>query len=286
MRPPAAANTSSDEGLRRLRIEVRGRLVEHEHRRLGEERAREHDPLALAARKLPSLLADERVEAVREALHPVEDARRAQGARQVVVARIGPGEPEVVADARREQVRVLARDGDQAAHVLLAVAAQVLAVESHAPALRVDEAQEQAHDGRLAGSAPAEQDDAPPRFEAQAEAVERGSLVAAVAGPDVVELDRERLLRGGERKRGVDDARDAVGQIEHASAGRYGRLQLAEGLGQGLDGLEGGERDERQQRDQHTVETSLRMCLNADREHADQGRARDEQRAGRRRGRR
>ena len=44
---------------------------------------------------------------------------------------------------RREEVRVLARDGDHAAHVLLAVAAQVLAGEGHAPALRIEEAEEE-----------------------------------------------------------------------------------------------------------------------------------------------
>ena len=142
MRPPAEANTSCDEPLGGRRIEVRGRLVEHEHRRLGEQRAGEHDPLALATRELPALLADERVEAVREAQHPVQDACRAEGSRQVVVGCLRPREPEVVADARREEVRVLPRDGDHAAHVLLPVAAKVLAGEGHAPALRIDEAEE------------------------------------------------------------------------------------------------------------------------------------------------
>jgi hypothetical protein len=109
-------------------------------------------------------------------------------------------------------VRILACDGDHAAHVLLAVAAQILAGEGHAPALRIDEAEEQADDRRLAGSARAEEDDSAARFEAQAEGVECGPFVGGVAGADVLELDRERRNWCWERLLEVDDA-----------AGRSGR---------------------------------------------------------------
>ena len=74
-----------DQALRGRRVEVRRRFVEHEQRSLGQESPREHDSLTLTAGELASLLADERVEAVREALDPVEKPRRAQRLVQIVV---------------------------------------------------------------------------------------------------------------------------------------------------------------------------------------------------------
>ena len=124
-------------------------------------------------------------------------------------------------------MRVLAGDGDHAAHVLLAVVAQVLAGERHAPALRVEEAQQQADDRRLAGAARAEERDAPARLEAQAEAVERGPLVGGVAGAHVLERDRERRTGAGSGCAGSTTRGLAVGQLEDPPAGRERRRQLA-----------------------------------------------------------
>src|SRR5438093_3136815 len=177
-------------------------------------------------------------------------------------------------------MRVWYVDGDYAAYVLLAVAAQVLAVERHAAPLRVEEAEEKLDDRRLAGPARAEQDDSPPRVEAQAEAVERRPLSRAVAGADVFELDRDWALRCGERLRGVDDPRHAIRQVEDPPARREGRLQLADRLAQRLNGLEGGQSEEAQESDQHAVEAPLRMRLNADREHDDDRRPGHEQAQG------
>ena len=111
-----------DQPLGGRRVEVRGRLVEHEHRRVREQGAREDDPLALAARELAALLADERVEAVRERRAPSPQiARGSERVLDLGVARAGTRQPDVLADRGREQVRVLAGDGDRAADVLLAV---------------------------------------------------------------------------------------------------------------------------------------------------------------------
>ena len=107
-------------------IEMGRRLVQHEHGRLGEQGARQHEPLALTAGELSALLAHERVQAVRELLDPFEEPRRAQRFEELVVARRGLGELQVLPDRCREQMRVLAGDGDRAADVLLPVAAQVL----------------------------------------------------------------------------------------------------------------------------------------------------------------
>ena len=68
---------------------------------------------------------------------------------------------------------VLAGDGDRAADVLLAVVAQVAAPERDAPALGVEEAEQQVHDRRLARrrSRPTSAT-RPPGLEPQADAVE------------------------------------------------------------------------------------------------------------------
>ena len=49
-----------------VQVDVRGRLVEHEDPRVGDQRARERDQLALAGGELGAALADFGVVAVRE----------------------------------------------------------------------------------------------------------------------------------------------------------------------------------------------------------------------------
>ena len=68
------------------------RLVQHEHGRIGEQGARQHEPLALAAGELTAFLADERVEALRELLDPVEESALPQRLQELVVAPPGLGE--------------------------------------------------------------------------------------------------------------------------------------------------------------------------------------------------
>ena len=53
----AVAHEVADRG-GELGVEPRGRLVEHEHRRVGEQRAGDRDPLALAAGEPPAALAE------------------------------------------------------------------------------------------------------------------------------------------------------------------------------------------------------------------------------------
>ena len=80
-----------DERLGRVRVEVRRRLVEEEHRRVREQRPRDDEPLALAAGEPPSLLADERVQPVRERRDPVGEPRTPQGVDELVVGRVRVG---------------------------------------------------------------------------------------------------------------------------------------------------------------------------------------------------
>ena len=63
-----------------VRIEVGRGLVEHQHGRIGQERAREREPLPLTARELRPLLADQGVEPVRERGDPLVRAARSRSA--------------------------------------------------------------------------------------------------------------------------------------------------------------------------------------------------------------
>ena len=168
MRPPAASSTSSHQPLRGRRVEVRGRLVEHEHRRVGEQRAREHEPLALAAGELAALLADERVEAVGQRARP----SRASRARRSASLELGVGRVRARERAGSSRMLVEKRCASwpataiARADVVLAVLAQVAAGERDAARLGVEEAQQQVRDRRLAGAARPDERDARARARA------------------------------------------------------------------------------------------------------------------------
>ena len=90
-----------------------------------------------------ALLADERVPAVGKAFDPVPDpAPRGARLRAPRPSRRAARE-QVLADAGREQMRVLAGDGDRAADVLLAQVAEIAAADRDAAVLRVEEAEQE-----------------------------------------------------------------------------------------------------------------------------------------------
>src|SRR5262249_27592232 len=155
-------------------------------------------------------------------------------------------EADVLADRRREQVRVLAGDGDRAPHVLLPVLAQVAARERDAAGLGVEEADEQVDDRRLAGAARAAQPDPPARLETEIRAVEHKRLAGGVAGADVLERDRERRRRQWYRRVGVCDCRLAIGQLEEPLTGRERLGELTCRERERLHRLERGEREQRE----------------------------------------
>ena len=96
-------------------VDRRGRFVEDEDPRIGEQRARERDELALAEREPEAALADLRVVPVRQ----LGDERvRADGRRRRLDLRtrgVGPSERDVVGDRAREQEALLRDDPELAA---------------------------------------------------------------------------------------------------------------------------------------------------------------------------
>ena len=86
---------------------MRGRLVEDDQPRVGEERPGDRESLALAAAQSDAVLADRRVVAHREGRDEGVGAGLARGRPESVVRRVGPGQAEVVGDRAVEQVRSL-----------------------------------------------------------------------------------------------------------------------------------------------------------------------------------
>ena len=103
-----------DLGLR-LEVEVRRRLVEHEHAGRGEEGPGEGDELALARRQRHAPLVHRRVEALGEPVDEVGEPDAVHGLRDLVVGGVGAGEGDVVADGAGEQERLLRDDAELAA---------------------------------------------------------------------------------------------------------------------------------------------------------------------------
>ena len=89
-----------------------GRVVEDQDPRVDHERAGDREPLALAARERDPALADHRVVAVRQLLDERVRLGGAGGRLDELLRHVGHAEGDVVADARREEERVLRDDAD------------------------------------------------------------------------------------------------------------------------------------------------------------------------------
>ena len=72
-----------------LGVQRAGGLVEHQHRRVAQDRARDRDALLLAAGEAVAALADERVVAVGQRRDQVVDLRGARGVLDLLVGRVG-----------------------------------------------------------------------------------------------------------------------------------------------------------------------------------------------------
>src|SRR5204863_9320903 len=85
-------------------------LVEEEDGRVLQERAREREPLALAARELDPAVADLRVQAQGQRLDEGQRVRRADRRDDLLLARARPAVGDVLPDRRREEDGLLRND--------------------------------------------------------------------------------------------------------------------------------------------------------------------------------
>ena len=96
------------------RVDRRRRVVEDQHPRVGEHRARDRDALTLPARQREAVLADHGVVAVGQRVDERRRRRRAGAARRTCVQRrLRIGERDVLAHRVGEEERVLEHDADR-----------------------------------------------------------------------------------------------------------------------------------------------------------------------------
>ena len=105
------AQADADPGLG-ARIDGGGRVVEDQDPRVDRERARDRQPLALAAREPDPALADHRVVAVRQLLDEFVRLREPRDPLDLGVVEVGRAEGDVLPDGRGEQERILRDDAD------------------------------------------------------------------------------------------------------------------------------------------------------------------------------
>ena len=112
-----------------LHVDGRRRVVEHEDRRVHEQRAGDRDPLALPAREREAALADDGVVALGHLADELVGAGRACRGDDVVERRVGPAVGDVVADRHREQERLVEHHADVVAQARQREVADVVAVD-------------------------------------------------------------------------------------------------------------------------------------------------------------
>ena len=99
-------------GALRLHVERAGGLVEHEHRRVAQDRPGDRDALLLPAGEAEAALADDGVVAVGQPGDDLVDLRGARRVLDLLVRRVGPGEAQVLAHGGVEEVGLLRDDAD------------------------------------------------------------------------------------------------------------------------------------------------------------------------------
>ena len=169
-----------------LRIERGGRLVEHEDRRVAEDRPRDRDALLLAAREAVAALADDRVVASGsvEISSWIWAARAASSISSSVAS--GFAKRRLSRTRRMEEVRLLRDDADRVRERLEGELADVDAVDRDPPLRRVVEARDEVAGRRLARAGLAD---------------ERGGRAGRGVEGDVLRASRQRRRSGTTRAR-------------------------------------------------------------------------------------
>ena len=174
-----------------LGVETGRRLVEHEDRRVAQDRAGNRDPLTLAARETdPSLPEHGRI-AVGELLDELMGGRSLGRGDDLLRIRLDAIR-DVVRDRAREEDALLQHEPDLVANPAQPALAQIVPVDQHAPVERVVEPGDQRRERRLAGTRAADHRNALAGGDEERESVQRRAL-AVVAEDHAVELD----LAGG-----------------------------------------------------------------------------------------
>ena len=218
--PEAEADAGLGGGVHR-----RGGVVEDQDPRIDEQRPRDRDPLPLAAGERDPALADHGFVALGQLLDELCRLRLPRGLLDLLVGRVGPAEGDVLADARREEERILGDGADRPPKRCQLRFSDVEPVDRDPARVDVVEARHERGERRLAGSGMADQRHRLPRLQLEVDPLEHGALVV-VAERDVLEAQAPvagRQLDGVGR---VGDLLRLVHHLEDPLAGGGRALRL------------------------------------------------------------
>ena len=208
-----------------------GGLVQHQDRRVLEQRPGQREALALAAGEAHAALAHRGIEPLGQRL---DEAPRLGGPGRLdhlrlVGLRLPVG--DVVAHRALEQVDVLADQADGAAQRGEAHRIDRLAVDTYAPGVRVVEAQQQLDQGRLAGAGGAHQGQGMARRHLEADVLHAPSALRVT---EAHAREADRAPQGLYQRRGgvVAHADRHRQQVEDAPGAGHGALEQVDHLGE------------------------------------------------------
>ena len=142
--------------------------------RVGQDRARDGNALALAAGKLHAALAHDGVVLLFEAFGEFVDARDAAGFQDLLFGGMRPGERDVLPNGPVEQKRFLQHHAELRAVGVQADGGEIHAVHQDGSRFRCVKRSDQADDGRLAGAGRAHQRGHRARLGAERNVVQHG----------------------------------------------------------------------------------------------------------------
>ncbi len=131
------------------RVHAGGRLVQNQNARVGQNRARNRQHLALALAQVGGALREHRPVAVRQLADEVVSIGHARGLHHLVVARVQPPVADILHDRIGKHERILQNQPQRAAQVGAADVAQVVPINADRAAVDVVKARQQVGDGCL-----------------------------------------------------------------------------------------------------------------------------------------
>ena len=165
-------------------------LVEDQDRRVAQQGAGNRQALALPPRQHDPPLADHRGVALRQGHDELVGVGIARRRLDFFPLGIGLAEPQIILDGAVEQIGVLVDDGDHPPECLEVERLQIVAADPYRPALRVEEAQQQARDRGFAGAAGTDNADFFAGGDGKRETVMGSTPPAGISKIDVLKRDR------------------------------------------------------------------------------------------------
>src|SRR5271170_6796471 len=201
--PDDPAHVALDQTLAVI-IQRGGRLVEYQDPRIGGERPRDRQPLALAARKIGAALLDHRVVALGQLVDELVGARQTRHLDHLRTRHRGLGEGDVLVDGAIEEQALLQDDADVPAQPSRIDLAQIRSVQQNLSLVRQIEALDQLGERRFARAGRADDADDLAGPNPERDIFENVGRVRTVSERDMAKFDlaaRGRQRDAGERSR-------------------------------------------------------------------------------------